>query len=297
MSGFAILESIAFEVLFDEFPAFPDLTMPRLGGILLEKKCAQPLSDVINDSECSGVSKFVFHPPTMANDDLYDLEFLSLVAKISQELVNHLNLDDKVLAEFLIDLHEKSKGNLPAFKEELHKLEAGFSDSFVENLDRLILSMHPKYKKRRQKSKANNKAKNDEVELDEAERRKRLFPGLALKNQDPPAAVSDDVFLRELGDIVNGVKRASSKEDGRPTKRQRRSRSPHRSPSPMRGRSYDNHRERADGARSLDERPVLYKIYSGKVVGLKDFGAFVALDGVAGRAEGEYFSLFLLKAY
>ncbi|EKM84038.1 hypothetical protein AGABI1DRAFT_110634 [Agaricus bisporus var. burnettii JB137-S8] len=54
----------------------------------------------------------------------------------------------------------------------------------------------------------------------------------------------------------------------------------------MRGRSYDNHRERADGARSLDERPVLYKIYSGKVVGLKDFGAFVALDGVAGRAEG-----------
>lgn len=268
--------------------------MPRLGGILLEKKCAQPLSDVINDSECSGVSKFVFHPPTMANDDLYDLEFLSLVAKISQELVNHLNLDDKVLAEFLIDLHEKSKGNLPAFKEELHKLEAGFSDSFVENLDRLILSMHPKYKKRRQKSKANNKAKNDEVEVDEAERRKRLFPGLALKNQDPPAAVSDDVFLRELGDIVNGVKRASSKEDGRPTKRQRRSRSPHRSPSPMRGRSYDNHRERADGARSLDERPVLYKIYSGKVVGLKDFGAFVALDGVAGRAEGEYFSFFVL---
>jgi ATP-dependent RNA helicase DHX8/PRP22 len=228
----------------------------------------------------------------MANDDLYDLEFLSLVAKISQELVNHLSLDDKVLAEFLINIHETCKGDLSAFKGELRGMEAGFSDSFVENLDRLILSMHPKYKKKRQKT-MSGKAKSDEVELDEAERRKRMFPGLALKNQDPPAAVADDVFLRELGDIVNGVKRPSSKEDEPPAKRQRRSRSPHRSPSPIRGRRYDSRRERADDVRSLDERPILYKIYSGKVVGLKDFGAFVALDGVAGRAEGEIFCVFI----
>jgi ATP-dependent RNA helicase DHX8/PRP22 len=227
----------------------------------------------------------------MANDDLYDLEFLSLVAKISQELVNHLNLDDKVLAEFLINIHETSKGDLSAFKDALRGMEAGFSDSFVENLDRLILSMHPKYKKNRLK-KAKNKAKGDEVELDETERRKRMFPGLALKNQDPPAAVADDVFLKELGDIVNGAKRLSAKEDEPPAKRQRRSRSPRRSPSPVRGRRYDSRRERVDDARLSDERPVLYKIYSGKVVGLKDFGAFVALDGIAGRVEGENCSIF-----
>jgi ATP-dependent RNA helicase DHX8/PRP22 len=41
----------------------------------------------------------------MANNDLYDLELLSLVTKISQELVNYLNLDDKSLAEFLISIH------------------------------------------------------------------------------------------------------------------------------------------------------------------------------------------------
>ncbi|XP_006459497.1 hypothetical protein AGABI2DRAFT_177421 [Agaricus bisporus var. bisporus H97] len=104
----------------------------------------------------------------MAKDDRSDSDFVSLVAKINQELANHYNLDDKVIAEFLIDLHE-STDDLPAFKEELHKLEAGFPDSFVENLDRLIHSMHPKYKERRQQFEANNKAESDEVELEEAE--------------------------------------------------------------------------------------------------------------------------------
>lgn len=228
----------------------------------------------------------------MADDDLYNLEFLSLVAKISQELVNHLNLDDKVLAEFLIALHEECNGNLPAFKKKLQEMEASFSDSFVDNLDRLILSMHPKYKKRRKASKVNGKAKDNEVELDEAERKRRMFPGLALKNKEPPAAVPDDVFLKELGDIVNGVKRPSTMEDEPPTKRRKRSLSPRpRSPSPARGGRYDGGRGRSGGVRSLDDRPVLYKIYNGKVVGLKDFGAFVALEGVAGRVEGEVSSL------
>jgi ATP-dependent RNA helicase DHX8/PRP22 len=37
----------------------------------------------------------------------------------------------------------------------------------------------------------------------------------------------------------------------------------------------------------LDERPVIFKIYSGRISSLKDFGAFVQLEGVAGRVEGE----------
>ncbi|KAF9454217.1 P-loop containing nucleoside triphosphate hydrolase protein [Macrolepiota fuliginosa MF-IS2] len=226
----------------------------------------------------------------MADDDLYNLEFLSLVAKISQELVNHLNLDDKVLAEFLIAVHEQSNGSLPAFKEKLQEMEARFSDSFVENVDRLILSMHPKYKKGKRGSKSNGKAKGKEADLDEEERKRRMFPGLALKDQDPQPVVSDDIFLKELGDIVNGHKRPTSAEDEPPLKKQRRSVSPRgRSPSPVRGRRYHDRRGRSDdrhGGGNLDERPVLYKIYNGKVAGLKDFGAFVVLDGVVGRVEG-----------
>jgi hypothetical protein len=118
----------------------------------------------------------------MAGDDLLDLEFLSIVAKISQEHVNyHLNFDDKILlvAEFLMALHDE-------FNEgKLQDMDVCFSSSFVENTHRVILSMHLKYKKR------------------------------TLKNQDLPEG-PDNIY------------------DGR----------------------------------DLDQRPILYKIYSGKVVGL-----------------------------
>ncbi|KAH7103317.1 hypothetical protein BKA62DRAFT_768733 [Auriculariales sp. MPI-PUGE-AT-0066] len=37
---------------------------------------------------------------------------------------------------------------------------------------------------------------------------------------------------------------------------------------------------------ALDDRPILYKVYDGKISGIKDFGAFVSLEGIAGRFEG-----------
>lgn len=42
----------------------------------------------------------------------------------------------------------------------------------------------------------------------------------------------------------------------------------------------------------MDDRPVLYKIYDGRVNGLKEFGAFVQLEGVAGRVEGALLRLY-----
>ena len=37
----------------------------------------------------------------------------------------------------------------------------------------------------------------------------------------------------------------------------------------------------------MDERPVLSKVYNGRVSGLKELGAFVTLEGVTGGVEGE----------
>ena len=47
---------------------------------------------------------------------------------------------------------------------------------------------------------------------------------------------------------------------------------------------------RGTGRVELDERPVVYKIYDGKVSSLRDFGAFVQLEGVKGRVEGRSLS-------
>jgi len=237
----------------------------------------------------------------MADSDLENLEYLSLVAKITQEFNNYMGMQNKEAAEFLIGLHEESKGDLAVFKNALLSLDSGLPNSLIESVDRLILSMHPKYKKQRASKttdadgKSNNIEKNESVE--EKERQRRLFPGLALKNKDVPPAVPDDVFLEELGDLVSGRKsRPRPTEDERSPKRQRRdrsrSRSPRRrSPSPPRRKPYGDRRndtyKGTNGERQhLDDRPVLFKIYDGKVSGIKDFGAFVQLEGVAGRVEG-----------
>ncbi|ORY38513.1 P-loop containing nucleoside triphosphate hydrolase protein [Rhizoclosmatium globosum] len=37
---------------------------------------------------------------------------------------------------------------------------------------------------------------------------------------------------------------------------------------------------------TIDDAPVLYKIYDGKISNIRDFGAFVALEGIRGRVEG-----------
>ena len=235
----------------------------------------------------------------MSNDDLYNLEFLSLVARITQEILNHTGLNDKTLAEFVIDLHENSKSRAE-FKQKLVDVGANFPDSFVETVDRLILSMHPKHKKKSAAASGSDAAANGTV-LDENDKKRRMFPGLSLKDQDWEPSITKDALMKEVDDMMSQFEGAAKKtksrpaaDDGREPKRQRlsRSRSPkRRSPSPGRGRGYgdrrDDHRGRNGGGRGqLDDRPVLYKIYNGRVNGLRDFGAFVQLEGVAGRVEG-----------
>jgi ATP-dependent RNA helicase DHX8/PRP22 len=231
----------------------------------------------------------------MAENDLYSLEVLSLVAKITQEIDNYLNLNDKTLAEFVISLHDQSQ-SLPDFKSNLESVGAGFPDSLIENVDRLILSLHPKHKKKF--STGTNGAQTNGDAFDrEKDKQKRLFPGLAVPDKEVPK----DVLMKEVDDMMaqfEGVAKkgrtADEEKSAKPQRRDRsRSRSPRRrSPSPDRGRSYgrrDDWRGRNGDARRthLDERPVIFKIYSGRISSLKDFGAFVQLEGVAGRVEGE----------
>ena len=79
------------------------------------------------------------------DDPLYKLEYLSLVSKIATEVENHLGISDRVLAEFVISLHDQS-GSLKAFQQKLDDAGAEFSGAFVETIDRLIRTLHPRHK-------------------------------------------------------------------------------------------------------------------------------------------------------
>ena len=138
-------------------------------------------------------------------NELEKLEYLSLISKITSELFNHTGLNDKTLgrkinrfsrmpivsttymywlvfifhiAEFVINLHEQNR-SLPEFKKVLNEAGAEFPESFIANLDRLILKMNPKYKKKGDD--VNGEAKSETYNPDE---KAKLFPGLAMPN-DP----------------------------------------------------------------------------------------------------------------
>jgi ATP-dependent RNA helicase DHX8/PRP22 len=227
--------------------------------------------------------------------DLEQLEFLSLVSKITQELSNHVGIGDKTLAEFIIKIHEDSP-SLKGFKLELDRIDSGFSESFMENLDRLILKMHPNHPR---------KGKKVKVEEDD---KKGVYRGLAIpdRTRDWDAEEEearrmklgvkdmDDTLDQLIGleKVVKSEKRAKRERsaspirDGRrgpdhPEKRRSDYRDrEHRDRERRRPRSRDRSPRRDRKPVKLDDEPILNKVYDGRVTGIKDFGAFVSLEGV-----------------
>ncbi|KAI9751611.1 MAG: DEAH-box ATP-dependent RNA helicase prp22 [Lichina confinis] len=117
-------------------------------------------------------------------DDLASLELLSLVSRVTSELQNHLGIADKTLAEFVIDQHTRCS-SLKEFKQKLVEMDADFSQSLIESIDRLVLTMHPKFKGRKSEAEAHENPVNGEKDGDETEKKSRIFKGLALPDTTP----------------------------------------------------------------------------------------------------------------
>jgi ATP-dependent RNA helicase DHX8/PRP22 len=220
-------------------------------------------------------------------DDFTSLELLSLVSKVTSEIQNHLGINDKTLAEFVIDQHEKCGGNLETFKESLASMGADFPNSLVESIDRFILLMHPKHKKTQAESTQEN-GKSDMDALDAIGRKARVFKGLTVPDREQAWSDSEDEAVAQkslnkdrLGDdddtfalleglapksggLKNGTSERSRKRsrspdrDDYPKDRQPRRKYWSRSPSPQEGkpprrRRDDDDRDRRNGHRDRYE--------------------------------------------
>jgi len=110
-------------------------------------------------------------------DELQKLEYLSLVSKICTELDNHLGINDKDLAEFIIDLENKNR-TYDSFRKALLENGAEFPDSLVQNLQRIINLMRPS----RPGGASEEKIGSGDKKEDKKSQLMKLFPGLALPN-------------------------------------------------------------------------------------------------------------------
>ena len=148
---------------------------------------------------------------------------------------------------------------------------ADFPEAFVENLDRIIKTLKPK-RKVHNKTNLNEKTEN--------------FPGLAVeddpdwqKKRQEDMDVADDMLAQ-----LEGIKSEVTPRNSSNHKRRMESPSPER-------RHHRRHRSRSRSpsrrrSRGLDDTPQIYKIYDGTVCNIKDFGVFVRMEGIKGRAEG-----------
>lgn len=242
---------------------------------------------------------FATGPHLARMEDLEQLEKLNLVSKVTQELANHVGIHEKVLAEYIISQHEESA----SYTDFKHRIGGDFPNAFIESIDRLILTMHPKHKKKYGEEKdVSGDAGMTEQAMTKEDHKHRVFKGLSLPDKvidfdderpSPKAADIQDT-LAELEALAGARlpkrsrKRSRSFESEDSLDCGERRRSP---PTRKRGRSPASPeasgcriRNASDRHAETEKSVELFRVYSGRVSGIKDFGAFVALDHI--RADG-----------
>lgn len=113
-------------------------------------------------------------------DDLESLELLSLVSRVTSELQNHLGISDKTMAEFIIAQHADCK-SLDDFQAKLEGMGADFPQSLIESVDRLVRTMHPKFKGMKERGQGQQENGSRKIE-----QKTKVFKGLAMPDMAVP---------------------------------------------------------------------------------------------------------------
>lgn len=180
-------------------------------------------------------------------DDLLSLELLSLVSKVTSELQNHVGVGDKTLAEFLIAQRVASTGT-DDFRKKLDGLGADFPPSLVDSIDRLVRTMHPKMKGRKDEGNSGTSSSRDE-EPERASRtleeKEQVFRGLAMPDKDLEEVPNGADAIDDTLALLEGLEGKAKKSHHTSRKRSR---------SPTDERKESRRRRRDDRPRSRERR-------------------------------------------
>uniref|UniRef100_A0AC11EVH3 DEAH-box helicase 8 n=1 Tax=Ovis aries TaxID=9940 RepID=A0AC11EVH3_SHEEP len=173
-------------------------------------------------------------------EELAKLEYLSLVSKVCTELDNHLGINDKDLAEFVISLAEKNT-TFDTFKASLVKNGAEFTDSLISNLLRLIQTMRPPAKPSTSKDPV-VKPKTEKEKL------KELFPVLCQPDNPSVRTMLDEDDVKVAVDVLKELEAlmpsAAGQEKHRDTEHRDKAKKKKRSRSRERDRDRERERDR-----------------------------------------------------
>uniref|UniRef100_A0A673VBE0 ATP-dependent RNA helicase DHX8 n=1 Tax=Suricata suricatta TaxID=37032 RepID=A0A673VBE0_SURSU len=169
-------------------------------------------------------------------EELAKLEYLSLVSKVCTELDNHLGINDKDLAEFVISLAEKNT-TFDTFKASLVKNGAEFTDSLISNLLRLIQTMRPPAKPSTSKDPV-VKPKTGKEKL------KELFPVLCQPDNPSVRTMLDEDDVKVAVDVLKELEALMPSAAGQEKQRDAEHRDKAKKKKRSRSRDRDRDRER-----------------------------------------------------
>ena len=281
------------------------------------------LTKISNSTSISSLYKRGVDLPAM--DDLEQLELLSLVSKVTSEINNYMGVSDKTIAEFVIAEH-RNCANLSEFSGKLEEYDfpRSLAES-VDRLIKTLHPRHKSQQKGSKAGNDEKDLQDEKTKKFRGLAIPDKEPPTAVTNGGGKDAMDDTFALLESmagppKAATNGRKRSVSpaeRKEERSNKRYRRSRSrsksrsppsrrkekgkdrhdeylfedefgrtrPHR-PSDRDDRGRKSRREERPPTPEMDNAPVLYKVYDGRVTGVKDFGVFVNLHNVKGKADG-----------
>mmetsp|Transcript_95361 Transcript_95361/g.179293 ORF Transcript_95361/g.179293 Transcript_95361/m.179293 type:complete len:1161 (+) Transcript_95361:126-3608(+) len=221
------------------------------------------------------------------------LRRLSLVSKVTIEIQNHWGIEDKTLAEFVIELGEAA-ASVDDFEKQLEENGAAAARPFCERLFELIQKMGGPKKPGGPAAQAGSSQAAGSAQPRVPKTAKEMqFPGLCMTDtpdrpelqiEKPRESLSSSA--KKLLDSEKSpeelAKEAKEKERGR-GRRGSRSRSRRR-----KSRSRSRGKQKKGGFNASD-RPAeveLYGIYKAKVSRVMEYGAFIQMDTAEGPKEG-----------
>jgi len=235
---------------------------------------------------------------------------LSLVSKVTIEIQNHWGIEDKTLAEFVIELGEQAN-SVDDFETKLQENGAESSRPFCERLFELVQKMGGGGRSGSTVGAADSVASKGGPPALTGEKRKpasakeHMFPGLCLA--DRPDREELRIDSRPGGELSKTAQRLldGEKDDKELAKEAkeaamnarktggtgavgRRSRSRSRRRGRFDSDSEDDKRKKAKPTKDFDRpQPVeLFRIYRAKISRVMEYGCFITMDTAEGHKEG-----------
>ena len=219
-------------------------------------------------------------PKNNVTSAMQKLQHLSLINKVTKELDKNLGVNDKTLAEFIVDIAKASKFDPKTFFNELQKngaeLPEPFANELVGTIERLA-------------NKGGGGARGGEKKkvIVEKPTKENPFPGL----HRPDAEEHAKMLSRELYGDRNPIENAC--DDPRLDKMNPGRLDENKNASSS-GRGYDDsafgqkkRKSTSEPAkRTIQGKPEVGKVYRGSVTNVMDFGAFVELVEFVNKTEG-----------